>query len=112
MTTYWNDWAEGGEAAMLRDFSVDSKVLEGATVLAAAYTYGHYSGSAYVLFEKDGKLFSVNGDHCSCNGLEDQWTPEEVVPAVDKDFSYHGFSREFEQQVKQILTERSLISAP
>lgn len=40
-------------------------------------TYG-YSGSAHVLFVRDGKLYEVNGSHCSCYGLEGQWYPEET----------------------------------
>lgn len=54
-------------------------------ILFAVYdvsTYGKgfvVDGSAFVLFEKDGKLFEVNGGHCSCYGLEGQWEPEEVV---------------------------------
>ena len=47
-------------------------------ILFATYTYENYSGSAWVLFTKGGKLYEVNGGHCSCNGLEGQWEPEEV----------------------------------
>jgi hypothetical protein len=32
-----------------------------------------------VIFEKDGKLWEVNGSHCSCYGLEGQWQPEETT---------------------------------
>ena len=32
-----------------------------------------------ILLEKDGKLYEVNGSHCSCYGLEEQWKPEEVM---------------------------------
>lgn len=53
--------------------------LQGATVLLNYYTYESYSGSAMVLYEKDGKLFEVNGGHCSCHGLEGQWSPEETT---------------------------------
>ena len=47
-------------------------------ILFASYGNANYSGSAWVLFEKNGQLFEVNGDHCSCYGLEGQWEPEEV----------------------------------
>ena len=47
-------------------------------ILFASYSYADYSGDAWVLFEKDGKLYEVNGGHCSCYGLEGQWEPEEV----------------------------------
>lgn len=47
-------------------------------ILLASYEYANYSGDAFVLFRKEGKLFEVNAGHCSCYGLEDQWTPEET----------------------------------
>ena len=48
-------------------------------ILFAWYWDEDYSGSAYVLFRKDGKLWEVYGSHCSCYGLEDQWDPEETT---------------------------------
>lgn len=51
---------------------------EGIGILFASYGQANYSGDAWVLFEKDGKLYEVNGGHCSCYGLEGQWEPEEV----------------------------------
>lgn len=50
-------------------------------ILFASYGNANYTGDAWVLFEKDGKLYEVNGSHCSCHGLEEQWCPEEVVLA-------------------------------
>lgn len=47
-------------------------------IIIASYTYEDYSGSAFVIYEKDGKLYEVHGSHCSCYGLEDQWSPEET----------------------------------
>lgn len=47
-------------------------------ILFASYSCANYSGEAFVLFEQDGKLFEVNGSHCSCYGLEGQFEPEEV----------------------------------
>ena len=52
--------------------------LLGATVHIAWYGYGSYCGSSIVIYEKNGKLYEVNGSHCSCNGLEEQWSPEET----------------------------------
>lgn len=75
---YLNDWEEGGATKMMADFEITADELAGATVLVASYTYEHYSGDAYVLFERDGKLFEVEGSHCSCFGLEGQWKPEEA----------------------------------
>ncbi len=48
-------------------------------VLLASYNYEDHSGDAFVLFKRDGKLYEVNGSHCSCYCLEDQWEPEETT---------------------------------
>lgn len=45
----------------------------------AGYEQESYEGYAFVLFFKDGKLYEVNGNHCSCNDLGDQWEPEETT---------------------------------
>ena len=55
------------------------KEWEDIHILFASYSYYCYSGHAFVLFERDGKLFEVNGSHCSCYGLEGQWKPEETT---------------------------------
>ena len=52
---------------------------DGVSVLLASYGTGSYEGSAFVLFKKGDKLYEVNGSHCSCHGLEDQWYPEETT---------------------------------
>lgn len=52
---------------------------EGENILFASYGAENYEGDAWVLFEEDGKLYEVNGSHCSCYGLEEQWEPEEVL---------------------------------
>jgi hypothetical protein len=76
---FLHDWEDSQLDGMKSDFRIDDAPLEGAEVLVASYTYEDYSGSAYVLFEKNGHLFEVHGSHCSCYGLEDQWEPEAVT---------------------------------
>ena len=66
------------EQDVIEQYSASSDALAGATVHLAWYGYGDYCGSSLVVFEKDGKLYEVNGSHCSCNGLEGQWEPEET----------------------------------
>lgn len=61
---------------ILKAYDAPSDALDGATVLLAWYSYEAYSGYSFVLYEKDGKLWEVNGSHCSCHGLEGQWDPE------------------------------------
>jgi hypothetical protein len=53
--------------------------LEGATLIASIYETEWYEGRAFVLYEKDGKLYEVNGCHCSWHGLEGQWEPSRTT---------------------------------
>lgn len=83
---FLNDWSKPdynddrvGLDAMIHDFEITIDTLEGITILLASYTYKKYEGDAFVLIAKDGKLYEVNGSHCSCYGLEGQWEPEETT---------------------------------
>lgn len=79
MSKFLNDWNRKEPLRdMANDFNIDIEVLKSINIIVATYTYENYMGDAFVLFEKDGKLYEVNGSHCSCYGLEDQWEPEEV----------------------------------
>lgn len=84
---YLHDWSDiKSQDEILESFSgtMDDTVMkdgakDGVHILFASYTYEDYSGNAFVLFEKDGQLYEVNGSHCSCWGLtEGQWEPEMV----------------------------------
>jgi len=67
------------------EFKIDLKDLKDVKILYASYNYEDYSGSTFVLFKRNGKLYEVHGSHCSCYGLEGQWDPEETfVKAFDK----------------------------
>jgi hypothetical protein len=48
-------------------------------ILFASYETANYSGDAWVLFERGGELWEVSAGHCSCYGVEGQWSPEKVV---------------------------------
>lgn len=61
-------------AALEQPFPTDEEVLFA--------SYGQeqaYSGDARVLFVRDGVLYEAGGSHCSCNGLEGQWSPSPVT---------------------------------
>ena len=73
---FLGNWED--EQDIINDFELEPNALNGAFVLLAEYTTGGYEGSAFVLFERDGQLYEVNGSHCSCMGLEGQWSPEET----------------------------------
>lgn len=53
--------------------------LKDKNIIYAWYDIESYQGNATVFFKKNGKLFEVQGGHCSCTGLENQWEPEEVT---------------------------------
>jgi hypothetical protein len=76
----WNadETQHGTPEDVLNEFKAPADALDGAELLLAWYGTGSYDGNAFVLYKKDGKLYEVNGGHCSCHGLEDQWEPEET----------------------------------
>lgn len=60
------------------NFEIGDAEVRDEEILLAYYGTGSYDGGAAVLFQRDGKLYEVSGSHCSCNGLEGQWSPGEV----------------------------------
>ncbi len=85
MSTVWLGW--DNVEALAKDFSDHYDVvgqsivdeLKDANILIAWYGQGSYDGTSEVYFEKNGKLFKNYASHCSCYGLERQWSPEEVT---------------------------------
>lgn len=72
-TYYEKNWAEDK-----KKMKKELERYKDVNVLFASYGCANYSGDAFVLFERDGKLYEVNGSHCSCYGLEGQFEPEET----------------------------------
>lgn len=75
---FLNDWEGKTQDEIFDDFQLEQDKRTGIKILFASYGYANYSGDAFLIFTKDGKLFEVNGSHCSCNGLEHDWEPEET----------------------------------
>jgi hypothetical protein len=98
---YLNDWSNKEDVA--RDFENDD--IKNLNILFADYQNQCYEGEAFVLFEKDGKLFEVIGSHCSCYGLEGQFDPEEVcLEALERILIKGNYSRNiFSTQLKEFL---------
>jgi hypothetical protein len=93
------------------NFGIGLDELKDAVIYAAVYSYEDYSGSAFVLFEKDGKLFSVHGSHCSCYGLEGQWSPEEeswevILHWLDKGGMFNEFDSDLRDYIRSVAVER------
>lgn len=63
---------------LLSNFCIAERTLKKCKIIFANYSYEDYSGDAHVIFMKNDKIYEVNGSHCSCNGLEDQWIPEQT----------------------------------
>lgn len=86
-------------------YNIDVAVLYGTKILIAEY-YCRYEGVSVVIFKQDGKLFEVNGSHCSCYGLEGQWDPEECTSEyLDKKLTDSWYYSELgiHEQVRDIL---------
>lgn len=76
---------EGCDEASVRDhivcsFEIEEKELDGFEVLIAYESCGSWGcdSSNWFLLRKDGQLYENYGSHCSCNGFEEQWGPEET----------------------------------
>ncbi len=84
--TYTGDFSSAEDVR--KQFEISQEDLKDTEVLLAQYETGNYEGSAYVLFRRDGRLYDVEGSHCSCNGLEDQWVPVETcIEKIEQDLS-------------------------
>jgi hypothetical protein len=77
ITMFLHDWTD--LEGMKNDFQITDSELKGVRILLASYTYENYEGDAFVLFVRGRKLYEVNGGHCSCFGLEQQWKPEKTT---------------------------------
>lgn len=75
-------WIEGFAGVEdVREQFREPTALEGCEVLYATYGSYGYDGYAVVVYrDAAGELWEVEGSHCSCNGLEEQWAPGRVTP--------------------------------
>jgi hypothetical protein len=48
------------------EFQISDQEVEGCQIIFAEYDTPDYEGYAHVIFIKQGKLYEVNGSHCSC----------------------------------------------
>jgi len=96
---------------LMASFEIQESDLEGCRILFAAYENESYEGYAMVIFAKDGKLYEVNGSHCSCHGLEGQWTPEETSLEALKmrDYSYGGLQHDLSKFLVDFLFEEDVL---
>ncbi len=95
---------------VLWNFSEDPKNHDNTNILFAHYELPDYEGYAFVLFERDGKLYEVNGSHCSCYGLEGQWDPEEtsieeLTHRIDKGNFGSNYAGQFANELQEVLKQ-------
>ncbi len=104
--TYYHDWSDSQLDGLISDFRLDKDTLKDCSIILASYTNEDYSGNAYVLFKENDKFYEVNGSHCSCHGLEDQWIPSEVTyEELKYRFEKGTVFNEFEEGMKRVLND-------
>ncbi len=117
---YLGEWSSNDDLA--RDFCRDSwgkdaadeflnsDAMRGIEVLLAYYSYEGYEGDAFVLFRRAGKLYEINGGHCSCYGLEGQWEPSETsVAELRKRMDDGHLGQTYEQDEKFSVPLRAIL---
>lgn len=96
---FLEDWADTKWEGMASDCR-EKEILE-LHVLFAYYLQECYSGEAYALVEKGGKLYEFFGSHCSCYGLEGQFFLEEVTLEA-LEFKFHANRKYMSAQERQL----------
>jgi len=93
------DFAEGYAYSPEEIAKALMAIPEPEQVLFAAYGGGGYDGDAVVAYRNGDKYYLVQGSHCSCYGLEGQFTPEE--------YSKELFIGMLEKKLESYNTENS-----
>lgn len=91
-------------ADIKEQFRSDCDNIKDNEVLFASYGSGGWDGDAIVLIKRNGKLYTSEGGHCSCCGLEDQWelieTTKDILKKREFSETYHP---EFIEWLKEFL---------
>jgi hypothetical protein len=100
----------GGKESVASNFDIGEVDGE---IIVAVYDTGDWEGSAFVVFEQGGKVYEVNGNHCSCYGLEGQWEPEEVAwKELLKRPVYTSSTGDYDDEVRKVLTDYYIDFSP
>ena len=78
----WGKWTEGNHSWERGDIAnhFQTDIGPEPKFVYAVYSTPAYSGSATILFKRGRYWYEVEGGHCSCYGLEDQWRPQKINP--------------------------------
>lgn len=77
---------------VIREFQITSADVKGYKVVVAIYNHEGYEGDAYLLLKKGAAYYEVHGSHCSCYGLEDQFSLEATTKDAIKHIQTKGRS--------------------
>lgn len=97
-----------GEFTGDRSKEILKKYPKPTEVLYAFYEYENYSGSAFVLWRKGRKYYTLHGSHCSCYGLEesgfnpDIWSKKELLGYLKKANYIYGM----DDEMKKLLIKK------
>lgn len=104
------------QSHIVREYKVCPSIVKQYSILIAYESVGAYgcdSSSYFLLKEKkSGKLFEVQGSHCSCYGFEGQFEPQETSLEYLKSdkFSFHTggydyYSDSNQEKVKEYISK-------
>jgi hypothetical protein len=77
-----NDWFEQKydcEKGEYKPYEYPAEFPTEDELLFASYGGGSYEGDASIVWKRDGKFYEAHGSHCSCYGLEGQFSAEETT---------------------------------
>ena len=80
---------------IVENFEVEKSIVDNYHIIIANSDLGDYEESAFFLLtgKTDGKLYIVDGSHCSCYGFEGQFeTDETEIEYLISDNAYFGSS--------------------
>jgi len=113
----WNDvakeffdynWSDNVDVRMEKALAA---IPEPEEVIYAEYHQESYEGSALVVFRNGDKFYWNQGSHCSCYGLEGQWSPEEYdrdtfIKVLDRKLEGNYFYRPETEEVLRYIREK------
>jgi hypothetical protein len=106
---YFGNWTSRED--VMKEFEIEQSEQEkfpsDDDILIAAYETPPYEGQACVIYKEGDKLYEVCGSHCSCYGLEGQWTPEETTKEAlairNLDTGPYGYGADYAERYKELF---------
>lgn len=103
---YFGEWTCKDD--IIGSFDINKEIkkeISDLDIICAVYGLENCSGDCFVLFRKDGKLYEINDNHCSCYGLQN-WEPEETTKqALLKRNGCYDVWEYFGKELKEIINK-------